>query len=87
MTKQILADILSTLNSDIGVEHWDDFEVVRCFKPYPEFDRVLARHPKGVLIVFKRKRPLKFVPGVLIGPGLQYSNAQGSWHIEQELGI
>ena len=85
MTKQILADILSTLSTDIGVEHWDAFDVWRCFRPYPEFDRVLARHPGGVLIVFKRRRPIKFVPGPLFGPGLQYTNKVGSWYAEQQL--
>lgn len=71
--------------SDLPEVQWDTFEVWRCFRPYPELDRVLAQYPEGVQIRRKRRGILEFRAGPLLGPGLQYSNLNGSWHVEQRV--
>lgn len=84
MTNQIDFTQYLTL-SDLPEVRWDEFEVWRCFRPYPELDRILAQHPEGVQIQRKRRPVVEFRAGPLLGPGLQYSNLNGSWHVEQRV--
>ena len=70
-----------------GLVMWNDFEIWRCLgpKPYKELDKILSRNPQGVIIHRSHRQPVKFTPGVLLGPGLCYSNEQGIWHVEQRI--
>ena len=55
------------------IQLWNDFEVWRCFKPYPELDRLMAEHPDGFVIKRSRREPIYCTPKVVDGSFIRYN--------------
>ena len=53
---------------------FDDFEVWRCLKKYPQLDKIIKQYPLGFVIQRKNRKPVTCQPGRIEGSGCQYGD-------------